>query len=333
MRLLLLISLLLAAFAGPLAAQTEAETAERGVLQRLLEDNLSAAGREVRITGFRGALSSQASLDTLTIADETGIWITLSDVTLDWTRSALLRGRLEVNRLSARTIDLPRLPQTKEPLSPEQAEATPFALPDLPVSVNIGEISAETLTLGAEILGEEVALSLSGALSLGAGEGAARIDVSRLDGRGALILDAGFANATRILALDLSLEEAPGGIAATLLNLPDRPALALSIRGEAPLSDYAADIHLSSDGEPRLAGRVTIRAEGPPEAPNSRFTASLSGDLTPLFQPEFRPFFGPDSQLALTGLRRTGGALDIENFTLTAAQLDLSGALSLDAAG
>lgn len=331
MRLLLIISLLLAALAGPLAAQTEAE--ERGILQRLIEDNLSAAGREVRITGFRGALSSQASLDTLSIADESGIWITLSDVTLDWTRSALLRGRLEVNRLSARAIDLPRLPQTKEPLSPERAEARPFALPELPVSVNIGEISAETLTLGAEVLGEAVALSLSGGLSLGSGEGAARIDVTRLDGRGALVLDAGFANASRILALDLSLEEDAGGIAATLLNLPDRPALALSIRGEAPLSDYAADIRLASEGEPRLAGRVTIRAEGPPEAPDSHFSAELNGDLTPLFQPEFRAFFGPESALSLSGLRRAGGAVEIERFTLAAAQLALSGTLSLDAAG
>jgi len=333
MRLLLLISLLFAALAGPLAAQTAAETEERGVLQRLLEDNLSAAGREVRITGFRGALSSQASLDMLTIADDSGIWITLTDVTLDWTRSALLRGRLEVNRLSARTIDLPRLPQTKEPLSPERAEARPFALPDLPVSVKIGEISAETLTLGAPVLGEEVALSLKGGLTLGAGEGAARIDVTRRDGRGALILDAGFANASRVLALDLSLEEDAGGIVATLLNLPDRPALELSVKGEAPLADYAADISLASEGKPRLTGRVTILAEGPPEAPDSRFTANLSGDLTPLLQPEFQPFFGPQSQMSLTGLRRAGGALDIESFTLTAAQLDLSGALSLDAAG
>lgn len=331
MRFILLMALLIAALAGPLAAQTEAE--DRGTLQRLIEDNLSAAGREVRISGFRGVLSAQANLDTLTIADETGIWITLSDVTLDWTRAALLRGRLDVNRLSARRIDLPRLPQTRRTLSPEMAEARPFALPELPVAVNIGEISAETVTLGAAILGEEVALSLKGGLSLGAGEGAARIDVTRRDGRGALILDAGFANATRILALDLSLDEAQGGIIATLLNLPDRPALALSVRGAAPLSDYAAEIHLASDGAPRLAGRVTIRAEGPPESPDNRFSAQLEGDLTPLFQPEFRPFFGPDSALALNGLRRAGGALDIETFTLTAAQLDLRGALSLDAAG
>ncbi|SEK97470.1 autotransporter secretion inner membrane protein TamB [Roseovarius azorensis] len=331
MRRLIVISLLLAGLAAPLSSQTEAE--DRGLLQRLIEDNLSAAGREVRITGFRGALSSQASLDEMTIADDSGVWITLREVTLDWTRSALLRGRIEVNRLSAREIDLPRLPQTEETLSPEMAEAKPFSLPDLPVSVDIGEISADTLTLGAPILGEEVALRLLGRLSLGSGEGAARIDVTRLDGRGELILDAAFANETRVLALDLSLREDAGGIAATLLNLPDRPALELSVMGEAPLSDYAADIRLASDGEPRLTGAVTIRAEGPPETPGNRFTANLSGDLTPLFAPEYRPFFGPDSQLALTGLRRADGALDISEFTLSAAQLNLGGTLSLDAAG
>ncbi|MEM1301172.1 MAG: hypothetical protein AAGH17_01215, partial [Pseudomonadota bacterium] len=49
-------------FAGPLAAQSD----DRGILQAFIEDNLSSAGRDVRIEGFRGALSSRAELDRLT---------------------------------------------------------------------------------------------------------------------------------------------------------------------------------------------------------------------------------------------------------------------------
>jgi len=222
-RLISILSIALACLALPLLAQTPEQ--DRGYLQALLEDNLSGAGRDVRIIGFSGALSSQATVDELTIADKDGIWITLNEVTLDWTRSALLRGRVEINRLTAREIVLARLPQADEELSPEMAEAKPFQLPDLPVSVNIGEISAETLTLGSPILGEEIDLQLFGRLSLGGGEGAAEIDVTRLDGRGAVQLDASFVNETEVLALDLSLEEDEGGIAATLLQLPDRPAL------------------------------------------------------------------------------------------------------------
>ena len=68
-------------------AGDSAETArDRGLLQGFIEDNLSDAGREVRIEGFAGALSSQATLDEMTIADDQGVWLTLRGVTLDWTR-------------------------------------------------------------------------------------------------------------------------------------------------------------------------------------------------------------------------------------------------------
>ncbi|KJS45289.1 MAG: hypothetical protein VR71_02490 [Roseovarius sp. BRH_c41] len=330
-RLISILSIALACLALPLLAQTPEQ--DRGYLQALLEDNLSGAGRDVRIIGFSGALSSQATVDELTIADKDGIWITLNEVTLDWTRSALLRGRVEINRLTAREIVLARLPQAEEELSPEMAEAKPFQLPDLPVSVNIGEISAETLTLGSPILGEEIDLQLLGRLSLGGGEGAAEIDVTRLDGRGAVQLDASFVNETEVLALDLSLEEDEGGIAATLLQLPDRPALSLEINGTAPLSDYVADIRLASDNEPRLTGQVTLRNVDTSETPIRAFSAKLRGDLTPLFAAEYRPFFGTNSQLSVEGQQQSGGNLDIEEFNLSAAQIKLDGSLSLDAAG
>ncbi|WP_294610919.1 translocation/assembly module TamB domain-containing protein [uncultured Roseovarius sp.] len=331
MRFLLFIAFALACLSAPLLAQSADE--DRGYLQALIEDNLSGAGRKVRITGFAGALSSQATLEELSIADDVGIWLTLRDVTLDWTRSALLAGRVEVNRLSAGEIDMPRLPNTKEDLNPEMAEATPFALPDLPVSVNIGEISVETVTLGAPILGQKTELRLTGGLRLGSGEGEAQLDVTRLDERGALTLAAAYVNATEVLALDLKLREDEGGIASTLLNLPDSPSIALGITGEAPLSDFTADISLASAGEPRLDGTVTIGADGPPEAPARAFTAALAGDLTPLMAAEYRSFFGTDSQLVLQGMRQAGGALEISDFNLAAAQLQLAGSLALDAAG
>ncbi|MFU8777094.1 MAG: translocation/assembly module TamB domain-containing protein [Roseovarius sp.] len=330
-RLILVLALTLAALAAPLLAQSSDE--DRGYLQSLLEDNLSGAGRDVRIIGFAGALSSRATIEALTIADREGIWITLHGITLDWTRSALLRGRVEINRLTAREIILARAPIAEEPLSPEMAEAAPFRLPDLPVSVNIGEISAEILTLGAPLLGEEIDLRLLGRLSLGGGEGAAEIDVTRLDGRGAVTLDASFVNATQMLALDLSLQEDAGGIAATLLQLPGQPALALDISGTAPLNDYTADIRLASDGTPRLSGQVTIRDQAVEGVTAQVFGATLSGDLTPLFAAEYRPFFGTESALDLTGTRQPNGALDIADFTLSTAQISLKGALSLDAAG
>jgi translocation and assembly module TamB len=320
-------ALALALPAPPVAAQQDDGG---GFLERTIEDSLSGAGRTVTITGFAGALSSQATLDTLTIADEDGVWLSLRDVALDWTRSALLAGRVEVNSLTAAEITLARLPGSGPAVTPEDAEAAPFALPDLPVSVEIGEISAATVTLGAPVLGEEIRLDLFGSLSLGGGAGAARLAVSRLDGRGEITLDAGFDNETRVLALDLALDEAPGGIAATLLQLPDAPAIALTVAGEAPLDAYSAELRLATDGTDRLNGRVTLDGD---ETGGTRFDATLDGDITPLMAEEFRPFFGGQTALELQGTRSAEGALDIGRLGLSAAQLTLDGALSLDAAG
>jgi len=331
MRLLLLISLVFGLAAGQVTAQAQDETDEGGgFLERLIEDNLSGADRDVRITGFAGALSSQATLDTLTIADADGIWLRLEDVTLDWTRSALLRGELKVNRLDARAITLARLPESERRITPEMAEAQPFELPDLPVSVEIGQIRAGTLTVGAPVLGEEVRLELIGNLFLAGGEGAASIDVTRLDGRGKISLDARFDNADRMLAIDLALDESEGGIAATLLSLPGEPAVNLSIAGEAPLSDYEADLRLATNGTERLTGKFTLTA---PEGADTRFGARLSGDITPLLASEYRPFFGKDSRMTLSGTLGAAGTTDIDVFRLTTSQLALEGSLSLDAAG
>jgi translocation and assembly module TamB len=204
--------------AAPLPAQDDGG----GFLENLIEDNLSGAGRDVQIRGFVGALSSTARLDELTIADDTGIWLTLRDVTLDWNRSALLRGRLEVNALTAAEIIVPRLPGS-DPAAPAP-EATPFALPELPVSVRIDEVSAQRVDLGAALFGAAAVVSLEGSVSLEGGAGAARIDIARVDGRdGALTLDASYDNASEALEIQLNLTEAADGIAANLLGLPGTP--------------------------------------------------------------------------------------------------------------
>ena len=332
MRFLCLFVLALCLATSPARAQDDDQEDRegRGYLQSLIEDNLSVAGREVRITGFAGALSSRATLDELTIADDQGVWLELRDVTLDWTRTALLRGRLQVNSLTASEITLSRLPVGEETVKPADAEATPFSLPELPVSINIGEVSAETLTLGAPILGEEIALSLAGSLSLGGGEGTADIDVQRLDGRGEITLEASFDNSSRVLALDFTLDEASGGIAATLLKLPDSPAIALTVQGEGPLDSYTADLALATDGTDRLTGRVALDGT---EDGGMAFDANLDGDLTPLMEQQFRAFFGAETALELAGTRGPDGALDIETLRLAAAQLNLDGRLALDAAG
>ena len=309
-------------------------------LTRYLEDTLSGLGREVQIEGFRGALSSRATMDKLTIADAKGIWLTLNDVVLDWDRAAILGGRIEINELTAASIELARLPVSKAAISPE---ATPFSLPDLPVSIRIGALRADRVTIGASVLGMAATASLNGELELTAGEGRADLEIRRLDGpRGTLNLNASYANATRILSIDMALDEAAGGIVATLARLPDRPALEFAITGQAPIDDFTADIVLKSQGEDRLAGtlRTVKKNERPSTGTDADMTAAprvialdVSGDLAPLFAARFRPFFGTRASLAGHLSLFPDGAARLDGLNLATNTLHLAGDISVDAEG
>lgn len=299
-------------------------------LERLLQDSLSGAGREVRVTGFTGALSSTARLQSLTIADEEGIWLRLENAQLVWTRSALLRGRLEVETLAAERVEILRPPVPAETDLPT-AETTKFALPDLPVTVNIGTVRIDRLSLAEPVLGQTATLAVDGAARLEGGGGALRFDMRRLDGDGGnLAIDLAYDPATRGVDLNVLVDEPANGIAANLMGLPDRPALTLSATGSGAVDDLTTRLALATAGVQRLGGTVTLTGA---EDGGTGFAADLGGDITALFEPAYRPFFGPDVRLVAVGLRGGDGSLTLERLRLDAAKLRLGGAVSLNAQG
>lgn len=303
---------------------------DRGYLTGLLEDNLSGAGRKVVITGFAGALSSRASLKELTIADDQGVWLTLRNVSLDWTRSALLTGAVSVNELVADEIVLDRLPVADDSLP--AAEAGEFALPDLPVSIDIGKIEAKRISLGPTVLGTPVEAELEASMQLSGGEGAATLRLERTDSgpAGKVSLEASYSNASKALVLDLSATEGQGGIAATKLGLPGVPSAALTIAGSGPISDYTAKVALATDGVDRLSGTVEL---GTTATEATTLAADLKGDLAPLFLPEYAEFFGNSVALKVEGSREPDGRMALSDFAVTAKAIDLKGSLSLAAGG
>lgn len=305
-----------------------AQDGDRGVLQRFLEDNLSDAGRDVRIAGFAGALSGRATLERLTIADEAGIWLTIEGAVFDWNRAALLRGALEVDELSAKTIILARVPQSDS--STPTPEATPFSLPDLPISIDLQRLAVERLDLGDALFGAAASLRLDGAVSLANREGQARLILDRIDGaEGRVQLEGSYSNASQRLALQLNVQEGADGIAATLLGLPERPAINLSIQGDDPITEFGAEIRLSTNGQARLQGRARLsEAEG-----LRRIEADLGGDLRPLVEESYRDFLGRAARLQAQATRLPDGRLEVETLTLRAAALDVQGSLALAADG
>lgn len=325
-RLLLLLALLLLPSLS--AAQEEDD---RGYLTRLLETNLSGLGREVRIDGFRGALSSRATFTSLSIADAQGVWITITDGAIRWNRAALLSGRVDIAEMTAARIELTRSPRADEGPAPE---ARRFALPELPVSVSIGTLRADEVRLNEVILGQEVTLAVEGAAQLAGGEGSARLQMRRTDGRlGEISFEGAFANSTRVATLDLLAREGSGGIVANLVDLPGQPDAEFALHGSGPIDNFVAEIALTTEGTARLTGRVEVATDAAPDGttPRRRFKAAFSGDLRSLMQPAYHDFFGSRTILEAEGEHLPGKRTDLTRLALESDGLDIRGRLGLSA--
>ncbi|WP_424832796.1 translocation/assembly module TamB domain-containing protein [Ruegeria sp.] len=308
------------------------------MIERFLQDTLSGDNQNVRVIGLQGALSSRATIQEITVADDEGIWLTIKNAELDWNRLALLRGRFSVNALTAEEIDIARAPgTTTKETPPPSAETQPFQLPELPVAIEIGELRVDDLSLGEPLIGVAADLQVNGNLSLADGALDTTLDIDRTDRPGDTIdLTAGFSNQSREINLDLTVAEASGGLIATALKIPDSPPIGLTAKGNGPVTDFTADIGLSSDDQLRVTGQVRLRA-APTAAASAddgiAFTADLGGDLTPFLAEDMDTFFGTDTKVFVDGRTHADGALDISNIEVTAQALKLESQLSLAAGG
>ena len=337
MRLRLLLAFLLAALPvlllappGAGAQDLDDEDGGRGFLTSRIENILSGAGREVRIEGFSGALSSRATIGRLTVADDEGVWLVIEDAVFDWDRSALFDRRVEIEELSAGRIALERLPAGDDGVDPPRATAREFALPELPVAIDIGRLAAERVELGEPILGQPAVLTLEGSGRLSDGSAEVALEARRIDdARGVFSVAASFDPEAGGLDVDLSLDEGAGGIAATTLGIPGEPALALGAEASGVPSDLAARFDLAADGSERLAGSFALRDE----EGGRRFALDAQGDVAPLVGPAYRSFFGDDLTVTVEGSQTEAGGFDLATLSVETGELSLRGEASIAPGG
>lgn len=310
-----------------------AQESDKDFLTRLLQESLAGEWRDVEITGFKGAFTNEATIEEIQVSDDQGIWLTLKDIVLEWDRSALLRGRIDIAQMSASSIDFDRAPNPPERGLPAP-EAKGFKLPKLPVSVSIQTISAKKIRLGASLLGEEILLTLQASAELGGEVGAARLLAERIDdARGEFGIDASFDQSTDFLKINARLVEDKNGVVARLLEIPDRPSVTLELSGEGPLDEFSSDLHLATAGQDRLTGNVTINAAAQSADGGTvarAFAAEVEGDVTALFAQQYRNFFGDSVQLKIIGQREAAGNLDITKLDLKTQEFLLTGEVSLN---
>lgn len=292
---------------------------EKSSFIEFVEGQLSAKNRQIRLNGLQGTLSSNVTFDSITIADENGIWLEIKAPQLIWNRTALFRGRLEIEELSAKRIDYIRQPIADDSLP--NAEASALSLPELPVAVVLKSLNVPVVAFGPTVFGLETQASVEGNVMLDAGSLDLDLDIKRLDGSGGTLLaKAGYAAEGKLLSVDIALEEPSNGVVATLLGIEQRPPVSLRVQGDAPIADLLVSLAFDVDAQRILDGQLIVKDT--PQGLNAQ--ANLGGPLSKILNTESRLFFGDRSELAFGALFLNDGGIRVDTMDVDSGNVQLS---------
>ncbi|UIJ71241.1 translocation/assembly module TamB domain-containing protein [Aurantimonas sp. HBX-1] len=301
--------------------------AAQGFVANQLENFLSSDTMQVEIEGLSGALTGNIRIERVTVSDPQGTFLTASDLAMDWSPLALVRSNLSIDALTAGQIVLERLP-VGQPETPA-GESSGFTLPSITASID--DLTIGEFVLGEAIAGERARLRANGSLTLAADPTNLdlRANIERLDRPGQIALDLGYAPGENQLRLDVKASEPAGGLVATLLDIPDRPAVELTINGSGPLSAFMANGSLTVAGEP--AATLTARVDG---AENGRRVAASLSVSAERFVPEaYSRYVAGGANLDVQMLMRDDGLYVIDQAELSSDALAATASGTLDLSG
>lgn len=287
---------------------------------------VSTDNRQITLSGTGPLLSSQFSVERITVADSEGVYASIEDLALDWTPRDLIRKRFTAERISARQVTVSRAPLPSAEPQPETDE--PFSLP---VEIDIATIDLPSIAIGEALIERELPLSAQGSLQIVGETIASRLTATRLDEPGNnAVVDLLYAPNDNQLRINLDYQEPAAGLLGEQLQLPGQPALAIEIDGDGPLDDWAGQIMASLDGE----RTITVDATHKLAADGTRaLTATGGGRFSGLLPPELRDIFAGDTAIDLATILGTDRSVAIERGRFTTASAEVTAAGRYDPNG
>ncbi|ACL61536.1 translocation/assembly module TamB domain-containing protein [Methylobacterium nodulans] len=311
---------------GHTAASVAAE-GETTMLGSLLSRALSTPASRVSIGAVDGALSSDATIRDVSIADREGVWLRLDRARLIWRRTALLSRRLEIDRLEIGRLELLRRP-LPNPVATTSTDDP--ILPELPVKVEVKAFALDELALGEAVLGQAARLAGAGQAKLGdPSEGLdLSLGIRRLDRPGNATLKLAYVPEGQRLELKLAHDEPEGGLVARAANLPGLPPVTLDLDGRGPLDAFAASLAFRAGDDIGAEGKARIDRV----ARERRMSLDLASRIEGLVPGPAAAVFAGTTRL--DGSLRFGddGSYRFERFDLTSRTARLTLAGGLDAA-
>ncbi|ODT19411.1 MAG: type II secretion system protein GspN, partial [Kaistia sp. SCN 65-12] len=262
------------------------------VLASIVSDLASTPDSRLSLQGLSGFIPTDVKIERVELADRQGPWLTIEDAQVRWSFLSLLSGRVHVDIVAARRIDVARAP---EPAKTDAGSTKAGGSLQLPIGIDLQALSIDELHVGAALAQVDSRWKITGDAVLPASlaDGRLKLDGSRLDGpMGRLGANIRFDANTQVVDGEVTFDEGKGGVAAALLERPDIEGFAtrLAVRGDpragsADLTLSAADAATATgkaswqprDGTTEIALRLDAAGPGLPKGP---VTDAIRGPLT-----------------------------------------------------
>jgi translocation and assembly module TamB len=247
----------------------------RSVLASIVARAASGNGLSVSIGSLSGWPPFAFGADGIVLSDSKGPFAEIDGLTADVDVGALLSGGIRLRSIGAKRVAIAR-----EPSLPSSGSSGGSLFPLAAEKLEIAR-----LELGAGLIGNPAALSLSGSFVAGAsGSLEAHVDAKRVDrGEGSLTASVARAGGSAPIAVDLTAEEAANGILLGLMGRDAGPGYRLVARTSLDGEALNGSVSLTSEGDARFSGRIGLT----PAADGRHLTVEGQGDLAELVPPGF----------------------------------------------
>jgi len=305
-------------------------------LAALISRSASSPGMTVDIGGVDAALSSNPVIRDITLLDRDGAWLKIDRVSTHWSRLALLKLKLDIDRIDIGEMDVMRRPtlvaaaKTADATAKGAEKANAAWRPDLPVRLKLGQFALGKLVLAKPLFDMATTLAINGSAELGAARDNASFSLGaqRLDAPGTVSTLAEFAPEGDRLRLKIAVSEPAGGLVARLAEIPGLPPVEIGLDGEGTLDAFAATLKASAGDDTSAQGGAKITRDGA----SRRVDLDLSAKIAELLPKDAAALF--DGATKINGVAHLGddGSTALDAFALqsSAFRLNASGRLGAD---
>ncbi len=294
-------------------------------LARAASNAASGPGMAVAIGAIEHPLSPRVVARDVSVSDAAGEWLRIDRIEIEWSKLALLAGRVDIDAIDIGKIDFFRAPASPADAPKKQSAGGGGGVPDLPVSFHLGALTLGEIALDKRVAGfaASLAVKASADFSAHARGGALRLDVERLDAPGQIHIAANVPTDAAKSTVAVKIAEPAGGLIASLAKIPGNPAVAVDLAGVGAFDDFQATLTAAAGDDVGARGEARVTRQGA----SRHATFDIAGRVAPLLPAALRPLFEGETRIAGTGALDDKGAASLEKLSLAAS------ALTFDAQG